>query len=177
MENVNNIELNKTEIAAVFGITTRRISQLVADGILEQSEGKFRLAECVQAYVAFCKGKLFDDVSLDSEKRRRNAEADLKAAKARIAKAEADELEGRMHRSEDVEALMMDFTLAVRAGLLALPSRLAVDVAGKQASEAAAVIKQEVFRLLEELSTYRYDPKAYADRVRERRNMAVTTDE
>ena len=52
---------------------------------------------------------------------------------------------------------------------MALPGKLAVDVATIQtAPEAAERIKQEVYAILQQLSDSRYDPEEYKKRVRER---------
>jgi len=51
----------------------------------------------------------------------------------------------------------------------ALPGRLAVDVAQAQtAAEASEVIRQEVNKVLKEISQYKYDPLKYEERVRKR---------
>jgi len=74
-----------------------------------------------------------------------------------------------MHRSEDVAAMTEDLIFAIRGMLLALPGRLAVDVAtAKEAAEAAEIIRQEVYKVMEEISHYQYDPKKYEERVRDR---------
>lgn len=74
-----------------------------------------------------------------------------------------------MHRSEDVAAMTEDLIYTIRGSLMALPGRLAVDVSNTQtAAEAADVIRKEVFKLMEELTQYRYDPKKYEERVRDR---------
>ena len=94
----------------------------------------------------------------------------MKVARAQIAKAEADELQGKMHRSEDVAAMTTDLMYAIRGAMMALPGRLAVDVAAAQSpAEAAEIIRREVNKAMRELSNYRYDPKKYEERVRERR--------
>ncbi|MCD8323184.1 MAG: hypothetical protein LUC89_09925 [Oscillospiraceae bacterium] len=93
----------------------------------------------------------------------------MKKAKARRAEIETAELEGRMHRSEDVEALTEDLIYAIRGALLALPGRLAVDVVNTASpAEAADVIRKEVYAVMTELSSYQYDPEKYAERVRDR---------
>ena len=90
--------------------------------------------------------------------------------KATIAKLEAEELKGTMHRSEDVAAMTTDLIYAIRGAMMALPGRLAVDVASANSpAEAAEIIRREVNKAMRELSNYRYDPKKYEERVRERR--------
>ena len=95
---------------------------------------------------------------------------ELVKKRASIAKAEADELQGKMHRSEDVAAMTTDLIYAIRGAMMALPGRLAVDVASANSpAEAAEIIRREVNKAMRELSNYRYDPKKYEERVRERR--------
>ena len=53
--------------------------------------------------------------------------------------------------------------------LMAMPGKLAVDLAGTHtAPEQADRVKREVYYLLERLAEYRYDPEEYRARVRER---------
>ena len=89
-----------------------------------------------------------------------------------------NELEGKMHRSEDVEAVMTDLVYAIRSMLIALPGRLAVDVSSvTSAQEASEVIKKEVYKILNELSEYKYNPEEYARRVREREGWTNRADD
>lgn len=171
-------EVNATELACVLGITARTIRRMVEDGRLEKSSrGRFRLCDCVRQYIA---EKSQSDLSEDDEKLERAkkaAEVTLKTSKAHIAKMEADELRGKMHRSEDVEAMTADLIYTLRGSLLALPGRLAVDVAAvKTPAEAAEVIRREVALLMQELTQYRYDPKKYEERVRKRMDWDIDRD-
>ena len=89
----------------------------------------------------------------DAETRRLEAEADFKRSKANMAALQLRELEGTMHRSEDVEAVMMDLVYTIRSMLMALPGRLAVDVFGAgSAAEASDLIRAEVYKILAELA-------------------------
>ena len=119
-----------------------------------------------------------DESIVDAEKRKAQAEADLKRSKADIAMLQLNELEGKMHRSDDVEAVMTDLVYAIRSMLIALPGRLAVDVSTTtSAQEASEVIKREVYKILNELSEYKYNPEEYARRVREREGWTVRADD
>ena len=161
------------DLAEVFGVTIARISQLRKDGVLsgEGSPLKYDLPASVQAYISWAvdsaKARKPEDV--DAERKKLQAEADYKEAKARQEELKLAELEGRMHSAEDVEAATTQLVYAVRSAMLAMPGRIAVDVVGKTAAEASDVVRREVFAALESLSEYEYDPKAYADMVRERK--------
>ena len=161
-------EVSTSELACVLGITARYVRQLTEDGQLEKiKQGRYALCASVQKYIDSREAVTEDDAKL--EKAKRAAEVTLKTSKAHIAKMEADELRGKMHRSEDVEAMTADLIYTIRGSLLALPGRLAVDVAAvKTPAEAAEVIRREVALLMQELSQYQYDPKKYEERVRKR---------
>lgn len=163
-------EVSTTELAAVLGITARRVQQLSQDGkFVPVKRGRYRLSECVQIYI---KTIVKDDK--DIERERKEAECNIKKAKATVADLEAKELKGQMHRSEDVEAITLDLIYAIRSALLALPGRLAIDViTATTPAEAAVIIKKEVFKLMKELASYKYDPTAYEERVRKRKDWEL----
>ena len=167
-------EVSSTELAVVLGLTTRRIQQMAQDGTISAvSRGRFALAESVQRYIKFLAGSPMDKAERDLEKTRRTAETQIKIAKAAVAKLEAEELRGTMHRADDVAAMTDALVQYVREALLSMPGRLAVDVASAEtAAEAAEIIKKEIFSVLKTLSEFRYDPKKYEERVRERRSWS-----
>lgn len=155
-----------TELAVVLGLSVRRIQQLAQDGTFAKvGRGRYALAGCVQAYCS----TLTHDVT-DEAQERALAELKIKQAKAVIAGLEAAELQGKMHRSEDVASMTSDLVFTMRSMLNALPGRLAMDAAGAQtAAEASAAISREVHALMRELANYEYDPSRYEACVRERR--------
>lgn len=165
-------EVSVAELAALLDLSADRIYQLIRGGTLQTvKRGRLLLADSLQRYIATINKEPVSDEDMKLEKIKRSAEVTLKHSKAQIAKLEADELRGKMHRSEDVEAMTADLIYTVRSSLLALPGRLAVDVAAvKTSAEAAEVIRKEVALLMQELTQYRYDPKKYEERVRERRD-------
>ncbi len=170
-------EVSESELAVVLGVTGRRIRQLAEDGTIARSgRGRYRLVECVQRYYSQINVPgLSDDSELD--RRKRTAEVMLKEAKARVAKMEADELDGKMHRAEDIEAINEDFIYTMRGDLLALPGRVAVDAAAAQSpAEAAEIVRKEVYAIMRELANYHYDPEKYAERVRDRMNWDAKQD-
>lgn len=164
----NETEVSTTELACVLGITGRRIRQLAEDGQLEKTgQGSFLLCDSVQKYLLMASSSR--SVPTKEEKDKLDAEISIKKAKAVKAVLEANELKGKMHRSEDVADMTEDLIYTIRSSLISLPGRLAVDCAASDnAAEIANIIRKEVYGVMEELSRYRYDPKKYAERVRER---------
>ncbi len=168
----------KTEdLANLFGLTGQWINQLTRDGVIKRREtpaGKrYNVVESVRAYTQYLRDKAASradkGIPEDKELEKFEAEVKIKQAKAKIAELEADEVQGIMHRSEDVADMTEDLIYTVRGSLMALPGRLAVDVTSAQtAAEAAGIIRAEVFKVMQELSQYRYDPQKYEERVRDR---------
>ena len=178
---------SSTTIAKLFGVTDRRVQQLAKEGVIPAAQTrpyKFDLLPTIQSYIKHLsdkangkEAKSTDTVQAEADKLR--AEADLKRSKADIADLQLKELEGKMHRSEDVEAMTNDLVFTIRGMVLALPGRLAMDVVQvSSASEASALIRKECNKLLEELAGYKYDPEAYQRRVRDREGWSESlTDE
>lgn len=170
--------LQSTEILAkLFELDPRRVQQLAKEGVLpaaSQRPYKFDLLPTVKAYIRYLRdrangkeAKTADTVKAEADKLR--AEADLKQSKAKIAELQLKELEGKMHRSEDVEAMTNDLVYTARSMIMALPGRLAMDVVqAGSANEASALIRAECYKILNELAGYQYDPEAYRRRVRDR---------
>ena len=167
-------EVSSTELAVILGLTVRRIQQMTQDGTLSTvRKGRFLLAESVQRYIKFLSAGPMDDDDMKLEKVRKKAEATIKASKATVAKLEAEELKGAMHRAEDVAAMTEDLVYTMRGALNALPGRLAVDTAAAETpAEASEVIRREVHKVMRELAAYHYDPKKYEERVRQRRDWS-----
>ena len=162
-------------IAKIFGVSTRRVEQLKTEGVIkgQGKPTKYDLLPTIQSYIRYLSDKANGrekketDSQLETEKL--EAEKRIKVAKAEMAELELKELKGDLHRSSDVEAITTDHVMFVRSMLMAIPGKLAVDVATIQtAPEAAERIKQEVYAILQQLSDYRYDPEEYKKRVRER---------
>ena len=165
------------DLANLFALTGQWINQLTRDGVLKKRDtpaGKrYNVVESTRAYVQYLREKAAgrDSKGIPESKELEKFEAELriKQAKAQIAELEAQELQGIMHRSEDVAALTEDLLYTIRNSLVALPGRLAVDVSRTNtAAEAAEIIKREVYLVMRDLSSYAYDPEKYADRVRDR---------
>ena len=163
-------------IANLFGVTTRRVQQLAKDGIItatkDKGVNKYDLPVVVKQYIRHLSEKVQGRESkhnseLDNQKL--GAEIRIKESKARLAELQLQELEGKMHRSEDVEAMTTDLVFVIRGMLAALPGRLAVDLAGlDNPPEVSERIRLEVNDILQQLAKYRYDPAEYKRRARER---------
>lgn len=162
--------VSATTLAGILGLSARRVHQLVQDDIIRAvSRGRYELGDSVRRYISYLE-KTRRNGDADLEKERQEAEVRLKTAKSIIAKHEADELDGTMHRAEDVQAMTEQLLATIRAALMAMPGRLAADVADcKTPAEASKAIRKETSAVLRELEGFRYEPAKYRELVRGRR--------
>ena len=172
----NQILKPATTIAQLFGTDVRRIQQLNTAGVIKGQGTKpvmYDLFPTIMALFRYqreiIQGKEKTAAMAELEERKLRAEAQIKESKAAIVRMEQDELAGKLHRAEDVEAITTDHVLFMRSMLMAMPGKLAVDLGGTHtAAEQAERVKQEVYFILEQAASYKYDPEAYKKRVMER---------
>ena len=162
-------------IAKIFGTSVSRIEQLSKNGIIK-GEGrpiKYDLFPTLNTLFKYqrelYKSKTKSEKDVESTSEKLAADARIKKAKAEKAEMEVKELRGELHRAEDVEAITADHVLFLRSMLLALPGRLAVDLAEiDKPMGISERIKIEVHDILRQLANYQYDAEEYKRRVRER---------
>lgn len=169
-------EVNAASLSCILGITQRRIRQLQEDRIIMRGDsGNFNIRDTVSAYIDYLVQQAKPKKELSEEEKKLEkikniSDAQLRKTKAEMASIELNEMQGKIHRAEDVEALTGELLSTLRSYLNALPGRLAVEVASvSTAPECADVIRKEVQLILKELSSHKYDRKKYAELVRERR--------
>ena len=176
--------VSKNNIAELFDVSPRRIEQLTSEGVIKSigRPAQYDLLPTIKAYIKYLADKAYGrqqkESVADLEEAKLRAETEMKESKAKITKLQLKEFEGKMHRSEDVEAVMNDLVYTIRGMITALPGRLAIDVIrATNANEASAIIRSECYKILNELATYKYDPEVYHKRVMEREGWEVPADD
>lgn len=168
--------LTSNELSMLFGISVRQIQRLTLDGIIEPVGNdrpyRYQIETVCPQYCKFLQDKAVAGadrkIMADLEEEKLRAESRIKKAKAEIAELQAQELSGKLHRAEDVEAITTDHVLFLRSMLMAMPGKLAVELAGNHtAAEQSERVRKEVYFILNQLANYRYDPEVYRKRVLE----------
>ena len=157
---------SQREVAEHLDLSTKRISELIRDGILPSKMGRspLNLDVCRIAYISYLR-KL-------GGYNKRSGGGDIAEEKTRLTKAQADkaelevsDLEGQLIPAQLVQDTWTDFVANARAKLLALPSKIAHQViALDKYAEAELLIKENVHDALSELAEDGI-PTKYADRV------------
>jgi phage terminase Nu1 subunit (DNA packaging protein) len=153
--------VSTTQLARLLLLSERRIQQLVRAGVLKHSvdedtgrelRGRFRFVASLHGYLSYVRNELgSDDVT----------ETQFLAARSRrmVALAEHEELrlkqlKGELHRSEDIEFVIIQIFTAIKNKLLAIPSRTARLLIGKTVlGEIVSTLQTEIEFALSELTT------------------------
>ena len=78
-------EISTTELAAILGVTARRVQQMAQDGtIVPVRRGYFQLGDAVQRYINFLSKPQISEAEQKLETAKRQSEAQLKLSKAQL---------------------------------------------------------------------------------------------
>ena len=178
------IYVKTADVCAILGKSNQWVGQLTSQGTLNKSKtahgALYNLSESLSAYIKSIEDKSSDNPEQkEIELNKLKADVSLRTSKAIVAGLNAKELQGKMHRSEDVAAVTEDLVYTIRSALLALVGRLSTDLVGiTDQAELSAKIQDEVYAVMETLSTYKYDSKKYEERIRQRlRKDSLEADE
>ena len=185
--NNDNQGLKNTEwFAKFFDLSPRRVQQLTKEGIIpaakktHQDGNLYELIPTIKRYITYLQEALSkrSKSTEEQEKAKLEAEIKYKEAKAEYANLELGELKGKMHRAEDVAALIEDLAATTKSLLSGLPGRLALDVINKQTpAEVSVVIEDAINEILNTLADYNYNPDFFRERVAEREGWTIDEQE
>ncbi len=169
------------EIAKIFQVTVRRVQQLTQDGVISTEETfederkvrRYDLLPTIMKYIKYlsdkANGREERQSSVELSEEKLKEEIRYKKAKADKIALELKELNGQMHRAEDVEKVFTDHAQVVRSMFLALPGVLAVDCSNAGTpKEAEGIIRRTVLDDLKVLEQYQYDSEEFRALVKER---------
>lgn len=147
------------ELAAIFGCSPRWINQLTTNGLLTQAErGRYQLGSAIREYIAAIKQQA--EEKDEEETDLREEQTLLTRANRKMAELDLAVMNGKLHRSEDVQNIMNEMLTSFRSRLLAIPARISPEVAAATDSMVVQqMIKGEIYDALSELSEY--DPAKF----------------
>jgi hypothetical protein len=139
-------------IAKLLMLTERRVQQLAAEGSIPKAQhGAYELAPTVRSYIRYLRDRSAGadvsggDVSVYKTR--------MIKAKARIAEAEADQVDGALLRRTDVEAAWSKMIGNMRARLLSIPTKTAPLVhSSPNIASVSFVLTTALYEALEEIS-------------------------
>lgn len=145
-----------TELAKYIGVGTRQIRRLAEEGLLiRTSNGRYKLQESVYNYILNLKvnnqrvEKDEELLNLDREK------AKHEKVKREMAELKLALMKGSMHKSEDVQQVMVDMLANFKTRCLALPAKVAPSLVNQSSrAEIQEALQKEMNQLLCELKDY-----------------------
>lgn len=145
-------------LAEIFGLTSARINQLAADGIIVRHErGKYDLLASVKKYCEYLRTKKknqFDGGDTPDGKDYEKHRSRYTAAKADIAEIDAAMKKGQAHDATAVAKVWYDMIAAARGKFLSVPTKAAGEMDGMTTPERQAFLQTLVEDALRELSDY-----------------------
>lgn len=138
-----------SELADVFGVTSRRVSQMVAEGLPRLPKGGHDLADACRWYLDRLKNQVASTRGALAQGRARLA----------TAKASREELELAARRDELIDAAAVRTTVfnlarSARDAILSVPDRLAPIITGMDdAHEVHRLLSDELRRVVASLSS------------------------
>lgn len=157
LKSIDGLVVNTKVLANIFGLTERRVRQLVEEGVIDRiGHGRYDLQDSLKKYIAFLRAAASAEV--DSSKVKENLDYEKflhERAKREKAELELAHIKGELHHSADVEKVMNDMLGAFRSKLLALPAKLApLLIAQNTVATIQDMLQNEIYEALNELSDY-----------------------
>ena len=149
--------VNQKELAQCLGISSRRVRQLKEEGLFQTVSGErgYNLEKSIQEYV---------DYKINAETGRRTSiskeaiQAEHEEVKKQISILKLRKLRRELHEAADVECYLSDMLIRFKNRLLALPSKMAMEVSGeKDVNRIIQIIQKDIMDAMEELAEYNPD--------------------
>lgn len=161
-------------LANLFGLTERRIEQLVKEGMPKERRGKYDLLKCVRWYVRFLQTALEKKAIPmgDGYVGERDERIRLIRSNADLNEIELAKQRGQLVAIQDVEKAMTDLVLTTKARILAVAPRVAPDLVGLDSRVMAhAIVEKGLNEALIVLA--KYDPEKLhgADGTQEKKRL------
>ncbi len=163
-DDISTVTVNATMMGNIIGVSDRRIRMLANEGILVRaSKGRYKLVESLKNYIL----NLKISNSNDNQSNPEVLDLDTEKAKHEVLKRQMSELklqlmEGNVHKSEDIRAVMSDMLVTFRSRLMNHPIKTAPVLAGMQdPGQIQEYLEKEMREALGELKEY--DPKEFYD--------------
>lgn len=161
--------VRKEWLAEHFKVSQRQIQRWRSDGALVTENTKWgQRYHLLKSLSALCKYHMARQDAQGEKQRAVTADADYKERKAELLKIELRKRKGEVHEARHVMELMNGMILETKAALLAIPSRIAHDLAACHGeNEIAACLRVALCDVMADLASSQYDPDKFRQLVEE----------
>ncbi|MBQ6091665.1 MAG: hypothetical protein IJL07_10425 [Lachnospiraceae bacterium] len=164
---------SKDTICRLFGLSGRRIEQLVADGIIDRvktksGEVRFELAPTIQKYVKYLSDKAYgrerSDKEAELKEQKLRADVALKESQGELHRLRTEIAQGNYISVEEVKADYSRFFIVFKNFALSIPGKMAGRLSGfvdpVEVREIENELQKEVKKLLSDFVTRATTEKA-----------------
>ena len=145
------MKLYTTKIVAQYlDLSERRVRQLRDEGVLEEkAPGLYDLRSSVRRYINYLRGDEGGKADLNEERAKLTKEK-------RTAETENKVRNGELYRKSDITVGMTTVVMNLRSRLLALPNKLAANIAKLDGDEGKIMdlLQSSLYEIMEEFSNY-----------------------
>ena len=145
-------KLHTTKVVAEYlDLSERRVRQLRDEGVLEEkAPGLYELRPSVRRYINYLRGDEGGKADLNEER------AKLTKEKRIAAETENRLRTGELYRKSDIMIGMTTVVMNLRSRLLALPNKLAANIAklGGDEDKIMDLLQSSLYEIMEEFSDY-----------------------
>lgn len=153
------MDANQKELAAILGITARRIRELRnVYGLFERglTPGKktknYCLEKCVPEYINY---KLEAEAKQGTSVIKEKEQAEHEQIKKKISILKLRKLRRELHEADDVEEFLTNMLIYFKNHLISIPQKVApLVMAENDVNKIIEVLEKEIFEVLDELSEY-----------------------
>ena len=153
------MDVNQKELAAILGITDRRVRQLKNEfGLFskglssEKKQKNYVLENCVPEYINY---KLEAEAQQGTGYNKEKEQAEHEQIKKKISILKLRKLKRELHEADDVEEFLTDMLVNFKNRLLSVPQKVApLIVSEDDVNVILDILEREIFQTLEELSEY-----------------------
>lgn len=168
-EEIENGFCTAEYLAKQYSISERRVRQLRSDGafVVEQTPvgPRYNVLKSYLQYGLYLQKKLN---TAGERQRALTADADYKEKRVELMDLELRKRRGELHEARHVETIITHNILTARAAFLALPGRIAQELAAcGSANEINVVLRKAIIAILNELSEKKYDAAEFDRLVKE----------
>ena len=164
---------SKDTICRLFGLSGRRIEQLVSDGIIDRvktksGEVRFELAPTIQKYVKYLSDKAYgrerSDKEAELKEQKLRADVALKESQGELHRLRTEIAQGNYISVEEVKADYSRFFIVFKNFALSIPGKMAGRLSGfvdpVEVREIENELQKEVKKLLADFVTRATTEKA-----------------
>lgn len=159
LEDMEDITVSQKVMGECLGVGDRMIRHLAEIGIIKRnSHGRYLLLTSIKNYILTLKiqkaGEHVKTNVFDEEFDLNTEKAKHEHLKSMLTEVKLKLVQGQVHRSEDVGHILTDMFTKFRSKMMAIPSKLANKLVGKDRYEIQEILKEEIHSALDELSDY-----------------------